>query len=94
MIFLRRMLSVFLVAARRLFSQRGLVLATMVGLITALAITMSIPLYADAVYYQILQDELAGKNRNTRILRPPLRLYVSLSRRGPWGCNLGGYPTG
>ena len=37
------------VAARRLLAQRGLALATLLGLVAAVALTISIPLYADAV---------------------------------------------
>ena len=53
-----RIAAVFIVAARRLFSQRGLTLAAAVGLMTAVALITSIPLYADAVYSSILRDEL------------------------------------
>ncbi|MCB0086670.1 MAG: ABC transporter permease [Caldilineaceae bacterium] len=71
--FLRRSLAIFAVAARRLFSQRGLALATSIGLIASVAIVMSIPLYTDAVYYRILQDELtnASGGDETSMQRPP-----------------------
>ncbi len=51
-------LAVFLVSARRLLHQRGLALSMLVGLVTAVALTVSIPLYADAVSYRILNDRL------------------------------------
>ena len=69
--FLRRTLAIFVVATRRLLSQRGLALATALGLIVSVAIVMSIPLYTDAVYYQILQDELLEASEESSLKRPP-----------------------
>ncbi|MCD6289428.1 MAG: FtsX-like permease family protein [Anaerolineae bacterium] len=70
---LLRLWAIFVVAAKRLFSQRGLALATTLGLITAVALTMSVPLYADAVYYRILRKELSGKTpgEGGNVTRPP-----------------------
>ena len=51
-------LAVFLVSARRLVHQRGLALSMLLGLMTAVAVTVSIPLYADAVSYRILNERL------------------------------------
>ncbi|MGE5223183.1 MAG: ABC transporter permease, partial [Omnitrophica WOR_2 bacterium] len=48
----------FTLAAKRILAQRGLAAATLLGLIATVAITISIPLYSDAVYQQILQKEL------------------------------------
>lgn len=53
-----RLWSLLLVALKRLFAQRGLALATLVGLIASIGLTMSVPLYADAVYFNILREEL------------------------------------
>ncbi len=50
--------AIFLVAIRRLFSQKGLNLATLIGLVAAIGLSLSIPLYADAVYYRIFRQEL------------------------------------
>lgn len=69
--FVKRTLSIFSVAARRLLAQRGLAMATAIGLIVSIAIVMSIPLYTDAVYYQILQDELTQAEEETSLQRPP-----------------------
>ncbi|NLF01064.1 MAG: hypothetical protein GX601_08825, partial [Anaerolineales bacterium] len=55
-----RVWAIFVVAAKRLLSQKWLALATIVGLIASVALTMSVPLYADAVYYRVLQEELTG----------------------------------
>ncbi|MBN1217309.1 MAG: FtsX-like permease family protein [Anaerolineae bacterium] len=50
--------AIFVVAIRRLLSQKGLNLATLLGLVVAIALALSIPLYADAVYYRIFRKEL------------------------------------
>jgi putative ABC transport system permease protein len=69
--FLYRSLSIFAVATRRLLSQRGLATATAIGLVASVAIVMSIPLYTDAVYYRILQEELSAPTEAGEIKRPP-----------------------
>lgn len=70
--FVLRSLAIFAVAVRRLFSQRGLALATAVGLVASIALVMSVPLYTDAVYYSILQDELSNANEgDSSLQRPP-----------------------
>ena len=72
MTFLLRSLAIFAVATRRLISQRGLALATAVGLVASIALVMSVPLYTDAVYYRILQEELSQTTDDTAALnRPP-----------------------
>ncbi len=57
--FLLRIWAIFFLAARRLVAQRWLALATALGLVVSIALIMSIPLYSDAVYYRVLQEELA-----------------------------------
>jgi putative ABC transport system permease protein len=56
---LLRTWATLLIAVRRIVAQRWLALATVLGLVAAITLTMSIPLYADAVYYRVLQEELA-----------------------------------
>ncbi|MEM7125221.1 MAG: FtsX-like permease family protein [Chloroflexota bacterium] len=68
---IKRTFAIFSVSARRLFAQRGLAIATAVGLIASIALVMSIPLYTDAVYYQILQDELTQAEDESSLKRPP-----------------------
>jgi putative ABC transport system permease protein len=58
--------SIFAVTFKRLWAQRGLALATELGLITAVALTMLAPLYTDAVYFRILQTELADASANIK----------------------------
>lgn len=62
--------AIVVVAAKRLLAQRWLALALMLGLITAIALVMSIPLYADAVYYRILQEELSAASAGSTVKRP------------------------
>jgi putative ABC transport system permease protein len=58
--FLLRIWAIFVVALKRLFSQFGLSLATLLGLIVSIALVMSVPAYADAVYYKMLSTGLFG----------------------------------
>src|SRR6185436_7349932 len=53
-----RVWAICVVATKRLLSQRGLALATVLGLVASVALTMSVPLYADAVYYRVLSGNL------------------------------------
>ena len=52
--------AVFIVAAKRLLAQRWLAFATALGLVMSVALALSIPLYADAVYYRVLRQEIWG----------------------------------
>src|SRR4030095_5167342 len=65
---LRTFLAVFVVAARRLWSTRWLALAGAVGLMVVVALTLSVPLYADAVYNRIFNTAL---REHEGIKRPP-----------------------
>ncbi len=56
--FVSAILTLFLVAAKRLWHQRLLMLCLLVGLIAAVGLLSSIPLYADAVHNRLLQGEL------------------------------------
>jgi len=59
---LLRFWAVFVVAVKRLLSQRWLIAATALGLVAAVGLTASIPIYADAVYYRVLQNQLADES--------------------------------
>lgn len=63
-----RFRAIFVVSLKRLVAQRGLALATLLGIFVATAITMSIPLYADGVYQRILTTEVKKKGE---LGRPP-----------------------
>jgi putative ABC transport system permease protein len=70
---LLRAWSILIVAVKRLLAQRGLVLATLLGLVAAVALATSIPLYAEAVYYRVLSEGLFADTKRYReaALRPP-----------------------
>jgi putative ABC transport system permease protein len=51
-------LSALILAAKRLWSQRTLMLCLLAGLVAAVGLLSSIPLYADAVHHRLLQGEL------------------------------------
>jgi putative ABC transport system permease protein len=52
--------TLFSVALKRLLAQRGLALASAVGLTVSVSLVMSIPLYADATQFRILRGHLNG----------------------------------
>ncbi len=70
MSYLIRIFSTFGIAVRRIIAQRGLALATMLGLVASIAMIMSVPLYSDAVYYRILQEKLQTPDDNSSFSRP------------------------
>lgn len=83
---LMRIWAVFVVAAKRLFAQRWLALATALGLVMSIALALSIPLYADAVYYRILRQELWGKPNVDDPAELPLTLLFRFI--GGWDASL------
>jgi putative ABC transport system permease protein len=75
--------STFILAARRLWNHRLLMLCLLAGLVAAVGLLASIPLYADAVQRQLLQGELTEAGT----YRPPFAFlwrYV-----GAWHGSLG-----
>ncbi|MBN1286734.1 MAG: FtsX-like permease family protein [Anaerolineae bacterium] len=56
---MRRILAILTIAAKRLLAQPGLAMATILGQVVAIALTMSIPIYSDAVYYQTFLRKVA-----------------------------------
>ena len=77
--FLLRSWATFLIAVRRLLAQRWLALATALGLVASIALIMSIPLYSDAVYYRILQEELGKASQTTTLNRPTFAFMLRYS---------------
>ena len=67
---LRRIGAIGRVAVKRILSQPGLALATTVGLVVAVALTISIPAYADAVYYRTFVRSLSAPGESPTP-RPP-----------------------
>lgn len=66
---IRTFFATFAVAARRLWSTRWLALASAVGLMVVVALTLSIPLYADAVYNHIFNTQMRSSSQGAK--RPP-----------------------
>jgi putative ABC transport system permease protein len=53
-----RIRAVFVVTLKRLWAQRGLTGATALGLVIAVALVTTVPLYADAVNFRVLQEQV------------------------------------
>ena len=69
MSFLHRLAAVFSVSLKRLWAQKGLTAATLLGLVAGVAMIMAVPLYADAVNFRVLQEQL-GRSAD-RAHKPP-----------------------
>ncbi len=72
--FLLKTLAIAQVTLKRLSSQLGMTLATTFGLTMAVALLAIVPLYADAVNFRILEEELANDATNNR---PPFAYMYS-----------------
>lgn len=59
MALLLRSWAVLVISVKRLVAQAGLALVTLVGLVTAVSLVISIPLYTEAVYQRTLLTEIA-----------------------------------
>lgn len=77
--YLRQILATFPLAIRRLLAQRWLALATALGLVASIALIMSIPIYSDAVYYRILQEQLTTESGSSNYQRPPFAFMLRYS---------------
>ena len=69
-----RILAIFSIAIKRTLAQRGLMLATLLGLVVTIALVLSIPLYSEAVYYRVLSEGLFADAPTSRGKgqRPPV----------------------
>jgi len=74
MTFLYRIRSVFTITFKRLWAQKGLTVAVILGITAAVALIMSVPLYADAIYLHILEERMA-QEANKRSRPPFAYLY-------------------
>ena len=83
--FLLRIWGLLTTVPNRLFSQWGLVLASVLGLVSSISLIMSIPLYADSIYYQTLQTNINDPGIGNTTRRPPFAFlfHYSSSRNGP-----------
>ena len=75
MTFLLRVWAICIISIKRLWVYKALTLATLIGLITVVAFVMTIPLYAEAINYNILLSELNEKAETTQ--RPPFAYRYS-----------------
>ena len=50
--------AIFVIAVKRIISQKGLALASLIGLVFSIALTTSIPVYTDAVYFRLFNESL------------------------------------
>ncbi len=64
---LLNLLSIILIAAKRLWANKGLTLSLLLGWTAAVGLSLSVPLYADAVNHRLLREEL----ETTRERTPP-----------------------
>ena len=69
MTFFYRLRSIITVTLKRLWAQRGITIATTIGLIMAVALLTTVPLYADAVNFRILEERLSTQSDSRQ--RPP-----------------------
>ena len=81
MTILLRIWPMFALAARRLLWQRGLGLATLLGLVSSVSLAMGIPLYCDASYSRILREELSSGTPGNEM--PPFTFMFHYL--GSWG---------
>jgi putative ABC transport system permease protein len=58
---LRQIQAILVIAYKRLLTQPSLAIATTVGLTTAVALVLSVPLYADATQFRLLRAQLVGE---------------------------------
>ncbi len=80
--FLLRIWGIILTVARRLPSQWGLVLAMTAGLVASITLILSVPMYADAIYYRMfLQNVQKTQGANFRAF-PPFNFLFSYN--GGW----------
>lgn len=74
---LYRIRAVFVVTLKRLWAQRGLTGATALGLVIAVALVTTVPLYAEAVNFRLLQESVGvGGERDDRPAFAYLYSYV------------------
>ncbi|TFG71525.1 MAG: FtsX-like permease family protein, partial [Anaerolineales bacterium] len=67
---INRLRAIVVVVAKRIISQPWLILATILGLVISIALMMSIPLYADAVYHRIFLQNIAADDTPEGVVPP------------------------
>jgi hypothetical protein len=84
--FLYRLWGILTVIPYRMVAQWELVLAAVLGLVASISLVLSIPLYADGIYYRILQENITGGPGNEIKERPPFSFLFHYY--GGWYGNL------
>ena len=76
---INRFWAIFVIATKRILSQPWMALATVIGMVFAISLTMSVPLYASSVYNRIF---LQSVNKTSEARKPkqfsPLYLPFSI----------------
>ena len=73
-----RFWSIFIIAFKRILSQPWMALATVMGMIFAISLSMSVPLYASSVYNSIfLQRVGLNQNEEQRSNFPPFTFLLT-----------------
>lgn len=75
MYILNRLRAIVVVVTKRIISQPGLMLATILGLVISIALMLSIPLYADAVYHRVFLKAIANSEGDTGRVPPLTYLF-------------------
>lgn len=63
---MRSLRAILTITLKRLWAQRGLTLAILLGLATAVALITCVPIYADAVHFRVLQERLDASAATTQ----------------------------
>ncbi|MCI0393544.1 MAG: ABC transporter permease [Chloroflexi bacterium] len=66
-------LAIIRITFKRLWAQKGLTLAILLGLVAAVALITTVPLYADAVQFRVLQERLDANGEKTQ--HPPFAYF-------------------
>ena len=70
-----RIRAIFVLAIKRIVAQPLLSIATIIGLTVAVALILTIPIYAESVAFRILTERLTEESENVN--RPPFSFLVS-----------------
>lgn len=84
--FLNRFWGVLGAIPYRMITQWELIVAAVLGLVASISLVLSIPLYADGVYYRILQENITGGPGSEIKERPPFSFLFHYY--GGWFGNL------
>ena len=81
--FLRQAAAILVIAYKRLTTQRSLAIATAIGLTTAVALVVSVPLYAEATQFRLLRQQLVDGRGAADYAPLTLVFHYSGAKNGP-----------